>query len=249
MQLYDYAVSGAVCSNLITPRILGSADPPINFPSVLEYEVPAFLADKAAERNGTTEPYFTPALSATDAVYVMWIGTNDLGVYAFITGSQVPGKVLTDYTNCVYESLDKIYASGGRYFVLNNVAPLYLASLYSNATLGGSGPNHYWVDKPSNKTQIADTMHEFVTTVNTVYQYQTPFELLVANRYPGANFALYDVWQLISDIYDNPTAYLNGSAPANVTGFEHHCSLNDSICSNPVDSPDSFLWYDELHPR
>ena len=44
--------------------------------------------------------------------------------------------------------------------------------------------------------------------------------------------------------------YLNGTAPANVTGFEHHCSLDRATCyyaSNGT-SPDSFLWYDELHP-
>jgi len=248
MTLYDYAVSGAVCSNLITPRTDSSINE--NFPSVLEYEIPAFLADKTSVRNGTTEAYFTPALTATDAAYAMWIGTNDIGVYAFLTDSEVLGKVLSDYTNCVYEAFDSIYASGGRYFVLLNVAPLYLASLYSNDTLMGSGPNHYWPDKPANHTQVADVMHEYVTTVNSVYKYQTPFEVLVAKRYPGAEFALFDVWSLMSDIYDNPTMYLNGSASANVTGFEHHCSLNGSVCVNEYGgaSPDSFMWYDELHP-
>ncbi len=51
----------------------------------------------------------------------------------------------------------------------------------------------------------------------------------------------------ILDIYMKPCAYLNGTAPANVTGFVHHCSLNGTMCT--VDpSPDSFLWFDELHP-
>jgi hypothetical protein len=77
---------------------------------------------------------------------------------------------------------------------------------------------------PSNKTQIADIMHEYVTTLNNAYKYQTPFELSVAKRYPGAGFALYDVWQLISDIYEN------GSALANVTGFVHHCGLTGQAC-------------------
>lgn len=45
-----------------------------NLPSVLEYEIPAFLADKTSDRNRTTEAYFTPDLTATDAVYAMWIG-------------------------------------------------------------------------------------------------------------------------------------------------------------------------------
>ena len=135
----------------------------------------------------------------------MWIGTNDLGVWAFVTDSQVNGKTLTDYTDCVFESLDKIYATGARYFVLMNAAPLNLAPLYANDTVHGVGDNHYWPMKPTNHTVIAETMHEFVTTVNNVYKYQTPFEVLVAGRYPGANFAVFDVWQLISDIYYSPS--------------------------------------------
>ena len=182
-------------------RILSSIH--ANFPFVLEYEIPAFLADKKSDRSGATEAYFTPTLTSTDAVYAMWIGIpldlvsmllqlrlmdqrtgdNDIGVYAFLTGSRVPGKVLTDYTNCVYSALDAIYASGGRYFVLLNVAPLYLAPLYANYTIHGSGPNHYWPDMPSNKTQITDVMHEYVTMLNNAYKYQTPFELSVAKRY------------------------------------------------------------------
>ena len=52
------------------------------------------------------------------------------------------------------------------------------------------------------------------------------------------------------DIHSNPTAYLNGTAPANVTGFEYHCNYyNSSDCTKfEGDSPDSFMWYDELHP-
>jgi hypothetical protein len=158
---------------------------------------------------------------------------------------------LTDYTNCVYSAFDAIYGSGGRYFVLLNVTPLCLTPLYANYTVNGSGPNHYWPDMPSNKTQIADIMHEYVTTLNSVYRYRMPFELLVAKRHPRAEFAPFDTWQLISDIYDNPTGCLNGSAPANVTGFVHHCNLTGQACvdEDGGKSPDSFLWYDELHPR
>ena len=109
------------------------------------------------------------------------ISTN-IGVSAFLTDSQVLVKVLTDYTNCVYSALDAVYGSGGRYFVLLNVAPLYLAPLYANHTVHCAGPNHYWPDMPSNKTQIAEIIHEYVATLNDVYKYQTPFELLVAKR-------------------------------------------------------------------
>lgn len=224
-----------------------------DFPAVLEYEIPAFLADQASVRNGTSEAYFSPALSAADSVYTMWIGTNDLGVYAFLTDSQVPGKVLTDYTNCVYQSLDQLYTAGARVFVLFNTVPLQLAPLYANTSIGGVTETHYWPMMPANKTQIAETMHEYTTTVNNVYRYQTPFEALVSQRYPGASFANFDVWSLVSDIYNNPSAYLNGTEAPSVSGFEHHCSGEGDaeVCTDQYNgtSPDSFLWYDELHPR
>ena len=195
MTLYDYAVSGAVCSNELTPRFLSSIDQ--DFPSVVDYEIPAFVADKKALRNGTSEAYFTPDLTADDAVYAMWIGTNDVGVDAFLTDSQVPGAILSDYTDCVFSAFDSLYTTGARYFVLFNLAPLYLVPLYANDTEGGVSQTAYWVDKPDNRTAIAEQMKEYIKTLNDVYRYQLPFEVLIDHRYPGSNFALFDVYSLV----------------------------------------------------
>ena len=194
ISLYDYAVSGAVCSNEISPRVW-LTDIDFDFPAVIDYEVPAFVADQSAINPATGNPTFTPALSATNAVYVMWIGTNDLGVNAFLTDSQIAGKTLTDYTNCVFDSLDGLYAAGGRYFVVNNVLPLWLTELYGR----NAGPNRYWPNKPSNVTEISYKMEEYVTTVNNVYKYEIPNDVLLANRYPGASFAQFNVYQLVKD--------------------------------------------------
>jgi len=263
-------VSGAVCSNEITPRsylfiflflLLSNVSrwlPSIHapFPSVLEYEIPTFEAGLKAPRvnSSTPEPLFTPSLTAASTVYALWIGTNDLGVSAFLTDSQIAGKVLTDYTSCVYEVFDRLYASGGRTFVLMNTFPLHLAPLYANDTRHGVGPNQYWADKPANHTEIAELMHEYTTTANNVFQYQTPFEVLVANRYPGAHFAIFDTFSLMSDIYDDPTAHLNGTDvkpnSETVWGYDHHCNVNATVCAlqDNGTNPDGFAWYDELHP-
>lgn len=153
---------------------------------------------------------------------------------------------------CNYQVLDQLYAQGARVFVLFNTAPLHLSPLYANETLMGAMDNQYWANKTAyNVTKYAEVMHEATTTVNTVFKYQTPYEFVVSGRYPDASIALFDVFSLISDIYDNPAQYLNGSQPANVTGYEHHCSLDRSTCSlaDGGSSSDSFLWFDELHPR
>ena len=164
---------------------------------MVEYEIPAFIADKAAVRNGTGEAYFATNLTPNNTVYTMWIGTNDVGVGAFLTNSQIPGTLLTNYTDCVFSAFDTLYANGGRYFVLFNLAPLHLTPLYANDSQGGVGPVHAWPDKPGNHTAIAEQMHEYVTTLNNVYRYQLPFEVLLSARYPGSNFALFDVYNLV----------------------------------------------------
>lgn len=52
----------------------------------------------------------------------------------------------------------------------------------------------------------------------------------------------------MTDIHNHPSVYLNGTGlPLSVTGFELHCALSGSPC-NSLGSPDSFMWYNELHP-
>ncbi|KAK5054661.1 hypothetical protein LTR84_001553 [Exophiala bonariae] len=255
LTLYNYAVSGAVCSNEITPRYFKLVN--ANFPSVLEYEIPAFLADMPATQvNSTPATPLYPAgsLAPSAAVYALWIGTNDLGIWAFLTDSQVPGKVLADYTSCVYAVFDALYAAGGRTFVLMNTVPLHLAPLYANDTLHGVGDNQYWPEKWTNHTQVAEIMHEATSSVNQIFRFQTPFEVLVARRYPGAHFAIFDTYSLVSDIYDDPGRYLNGTGVEaggeSVWGYENHCTVDQSECVKQQNgsNPDAFLWYDELHP-
>jgi hypothetical protein len=50
------------------------------------------------------------------------------------------------------------------------------------------------------------------------------------------------------DIYNRPDAYLNGSKPLNVTGYNSHCSLDWQCDIYRPNDRDSFYWYDSLHP-
>lgn len=47
-------------------------------------------------------------------------------------------------------------------------------------------------------------------------------------------------------MYNNPAQYLNGTAPLNVTGTVNQCTTNGTCVAGS--NPDSFLWYDALHP-
>lgn len=137
-QLYNYAVSGAVCSNQITPRYFSYVG--IDFPDLAGYEVPAFLADKKSNVNvATGKALFKPALTKDNTVYAIWDGTNDLGNHAFIDDQELPGNGISDYLDCIFDQIDSLYSHGGRYFVVMNVVPLYLAAMYGNATTDGTG--------------------------------------------------------------------------------------------------------------
>jgi len=152
--LYNYAVSGAVCSNEITPRYFSAIDAP--FPDIAGYELPAFIADSTATTSNGTQ-FFTGKPSST--VYAIWIGTNDLGNGAFLTDSQVPNKTVADYMDCVYSQIDRLYENGGRYFVIMNLAPLNLLPQYQQPGEGGLQSTQYYPDTPGKKPNRGSRPH------------------------------------------------------------------------------------------
>lgn len=57
--------------------------------------------------------------------------------------------------------------------------------------------------------------------------------------------ALANILQL-QDIYFNPEEYFEH--PANVTGFINHCDPPTSSNCSRLPNPDSFMWFNSLHP-
>lgn len=160
---------------------------------MLEYEIPAYLADsKYIEPNGTK----FMDIQLNETVFAMWIGTNDIGNNAFLTDSQVEGKTIPDYIECVYKALDSVYDNGGRYFVIMNMAPLQLTPQYATPENGGLESTGGWPNKGPNITEISYQMWEYVVMINDVYRYKTPYEVW-SGRYPGAQFAVMDMYGLV----------------------------------------------------
>jgi phospholipase/lecithinase/hemolysin len=109
----------------------------------------------------------------------------------------------------------------------------------------------YYPDKDlANHTQINKKMRQQTTSVNEILTHKLPYEVLVSGRYPGSRFALFDISRFLSNIYYNPSAYLNGSRPITVQDWERQCDPTGEECvfRNDGESPDSFMWWDELHP-
>jgi hypothetical protein len=113
LSVFDFAISGAVCSNLLTPR---------PFKSVKETQIPSFEADVKAG-NGSA-----PGLSEVDeTLLTLWIGTNDVGDGALLTGNQVNESVsIVDTTRCAVQWLVELYEQGWRNFVYQNVSFRFL---------------------------------------------------------------------------------------------------------------------------
>lgn len=243
---YNYAVSGATCSNEIIEREWATIHAP--FPSVMDYEIPAFKADVkyVNETTGTNTLYTNRR--AENTVYALWIGTNDLGFGAFLSDSQAPGTTISTFVDCIWEVFDNIYETGGRRFVLLNQAPLEVSPLYAEPDKGGTFDSKFWTNKTLyNMTEYNYKMLEYTTNVNTLFDYGVPFQLLIQRRWPDASFAIFNVHQLLRDIHNKPEAYLE--APANVTGSYYTCDGERfSHCVKSKNDMASFMWYDELHP-
>ncbi|KAH6632642.1 GDSL lipase/esterase [Chaetomium tenue] len=237
-QLRDYAVGGAVCSNQIVSRNFDLIKR--TFPAILDDELPSFEADVAFKS-------LYPHRTAENTVYAVWIGTNDLGFDAFLSDSQTRGKTISDFVDCVFSVLDRVYKTGGRRFVLLNTVPLELTPLYAHPDNGGTLDSQFWKTKSQyNMTEYSQKIREYSTSVNTILEYGVPVKASLQNRWPKATVDLFDVHSLVNDIYSEPTKFLK--APHNVNSYYHQCEAAGSPCVDQPGSLDGYMWYDELHP-
>lgn len=230
-KLYDYAVAGGMCSNNVTQHYLGNINGP--FPSILDYEVPAFKTDLGYKG-------LYPDRRADNTVYALWIGTNDLGIDGFLGEEQVQGATITDFVECVWKAFDGVYKLGGRQFVLLNVLPLQLSPMYASIPNGGAGNNEYWGNKESfNTTETQYKMEEYLTSANTMFATGAPYNLLIKKRWSGATVSLLDVHSLLLDLRANPSKYY--TEPVNITSSWRGCG--DSGCYQSTEPQSNFVWY------
>jgi len=182
----------------------------------------------------------TNDLDSDTTVYSLWIGTNDVGFGSLLTGNQTAGTTIVDFVNCTIDWMEKVYALGGRNFIFQNMIPLQHTPLYANIP---APLTRYW-PFPHNVTQYAIEMSELVAAGNALLDLQVPATLA---KLPGAKAAIFDSYQLFTDMFNNPSKFLNGTAPLNVTGYQAHTNLTGGDLML-LPSADSFLWFDALHP-
>ncbi|KAI5830295.1 hypothetical protein K523DRAFT_303076 [Schizophyllum commune Tattone D] len=248
--LYPFARAGAVCSTKITTSL---------YSPVMEGQLPAYYASVA---NGTI-----PSHSHTDAshvtphntLYTLWIGTNDIGAWGLLQGHGIGGATVVDTVQCAVDWVKRMYEGSARNFLWQNLSwearcwgprmiPLELTPMYS----ANAYPNKF-TTAAKNTTEWHIMMKELTTAGNKIG------ELLLKDLAPkleGAHIGLFDSHALFTDMYANPSAYLNGTAPLNVTGSAYTCvykewtDVRDKPPCTKVNGTDrdSYLWWDELHP-
>ena len=178
------------------------------FPSVSEYEVPAFLADHTSGKTGCID------LNSATTAYSIWIGTNDLGGNTFLSDEHLPGKTVTDYTDCVFAQIKSLYDhAGARYFILQNNAPLDLSPLYNSGTDGRHiyiPDSRYYATKSrdfvGNGTKVEEKIKILVKTTNDIFKYRAMATILT-EELPGATIALFDSHSLVSATRMAPSSY------------------------------------------
>lgn len=225
---YNYAVSGAMCTNRIDMRYVREINAP--FPSVLEYEIETFEKDISFEK-------LYPDRRADNTVYALWIGTNDLGIAGFLTDTQRKDTTLSTFVDCAWETFDHVYKAGGRRFVLLNEMPLEHAPLYTTPYTGLGNYKYYKDKSVYNITEYTNKVREYTTSANTMFDYGVPFQLKLQGRWPGASFSVFDVHSLVEDVLASPTEYLGDHA--NVTAPYRICL--DKCEDNKGDRRD-FMW-------
>ncbi|KAK5998379.1 Acetylesterase [Cladobotryum mycophilum] len=233
--LYNYAVGAAMVTNNVTSHYMSNINGP--FPSISEYEIPAFKADLGYKG-------LYPDRKPENTVYGYWIGTNDLGIDGFLGDKQVKGTTISSFVEAIFKDFDELYKLGGRQFVLLNTGPLDVSPMYAAIENGGTGDNSYWGNKKNfNTTELQVKIQQYTTSANTMFETGVPYYLLTKRRWPGATFSVFDVHSLLLDLRADPQKWF--TAPYNVTWSWKGCGDNGCYQSN--DPKTSYMWYDEVH--
>ncbi|KAI0075536.1 hypothetical protein K474DRAFT_1708959 [Panus rudis PR-1116 ss-1] len=174
-------------------------------PFVVQDELPAYF--NLTQNGGVS-------LNPNETIYTLWIGTNDVGTNALITGDQTPGVSIVQVTQCAVNWVKTLYDSGARNFLFQNMIPLNQTILY----------------------QWSIFMAELVAAGNELARLMLQN---LAGSLPGAHIGLFDSYTLFRDMYDHPENYLNGTAPLNVTGEQIETASYDEL--HPSEQADRHL--------
>lgn len=237
---FNYAVGGASCSQAMVAR-RPVEFMPVVFPGVVDYEIDTFVAEL-----DHPDIWGGESRTAENTVYTLWVGPNDLGLFGFLDDSNAEGTTIADIPECMFDVFDRLYATGGRRFVLFTQLPLERTPQYVPEHLGGREPTFGWPTKDDvNATRWQHQLEEYTTAVSSLSVYGARVQLLLEDRWPGAVLTVFDARRKMLDMYAEPEAWLDGSA--NKTSPWRLCTDDFFDCDISEETLDSHYWYDDTH--
>lgn len=111
MTLFPFAHAGASCSQGLTPLPFASLNA-----YLFEVQLPQYLTSKSDGPLGKIDNDAT--------IYTLWIGTNDVGANALLTGEAEPGVTMVDTITCAMNFLKTLYQNGARNILFQNVSEM-----------------------------------------------------------------------------------------------------------------------------
>lgn len=172
----------------------------------------------------------TAGVANPNAVYVVWMGSNDFLKTYPRTGSFPTTAAMNLWANEVSGAVSTLYGAGARNFVVPNLVPL--ANVPAMSAL--SPYKNYFNSLVSGfNTDLFGKLH------------------LLESNLDGLNIQKLDTYKLLSDVVANPSKYgfENVTERATVkdpsTGEEQ--LRIDPTTGLPVD-PDKYLFWDDVHP-
>lgn len=236
----NYALQGAFCTNEINEREIIEGVP---FPDVIDYQVPLFEADLSFED-------LYPNRKEDNTAYALCIGANDLGFNSFFRNQNNEGTDLTTVSDCMMEVFDRVYATGGRYFILISTWNLEDTPLYTSIPDGGMEFSRLWENKTEyNTVEEQGKLETYVSALKDLSAKSVELGML-KKRWPGSTFAFFDIHALFEDIMASPEEYFE--APADVKGVYSFCESDEEwenkTCSLKEEPMAGFMWFDQLHP-
>ncbi|CAD6571002.1 MAG: hypothetical protein CYPHOPRED_004241 [Cyphobasidiales sp. Tagirdzhanova-0007] len=228
LELLDFAVASATCSNTYFPsEATNSSGTTITLPDV-GTQISQWQAYSASNESFNSE---------TTLAFV-FIGTNDLGRLIFAPGT---AATLINEVLCVSDSITQLYQAGVRNMIVMNNAPLASLPIYAaNSTFNSTTLNPIYGDLPSfNGSTVYERMVGLVDA--NIAMQQVMLQALITTL-PDATLRVFDTYSYINGLIADPIPVFGPDA--NTTGF---CACSDAACDYCTD-PERYLWQNTVHP-
>jgi phospholipase/lecithinase/hemolysin len=161
-------------------------------------------------------------LDPKEFTVIIYVGTNDVGINSFITGSESANISLADVADCQLSSIRNLRALGARNFILNSLIPLQLTGLYN----GSSAPVIYWPFEHDG-TAWHKGMFNLVNSLNRILKDSVDAlnKEWKTDSIGAGKVEFFDTYRFFEEVYNHPAKYFNGSIPPDVVGHCHKCDV------------------------